>query len=67
METVETSVLKSSFSGIKGAKKERKMLEKSPVSCLGPRGRWFETSHSDQSRGFDRKLEAAEGILRLLL
>ncbi len=43
------------------------MLEKSPVSCLGPRGRWFETSHSDQSRGFDRKLEAAEGILRLLL
>ena len=34
METVETRVLKSSFSGIKGAKKERKLLEESSTSYL---------------------------------
>ena len=48
METVETRVLKSSFSGIKGAKKERKMLEKSSQSFLGPGCREFESRHSDQ-------------------
>ena len=32
METVETRVSKSSFSGTKGAQKERKMLEKSSQS-----------------------------------
>ena len=46
-ETVETRVLKSSFSGIKGAKKERKMLEKSSNSPLGSRRREFESPHSD--------------------
>jgi len=45
---VETRVLKSSFSGIKGAKKERKMLEKSSTSYLGPGCREFESRHSDQ-------------------
>ena len=47
METAETRVLKSSFSGIKGAKKERKMLEKSSQSFLGPGCREFESRHSD--------------------
>ena len=35
METVETRVPKSSFSGIKGAEKERKLLEESSTSYLG--------------------------------
>ena len=48
METVETRVLKSSFSGIKGAKKERNLLEKSSISYLGPGCREFESRHSDQ-------------------
>ena len=48
METVETRVSKSCFSGIKGAKKERKMLEKSSTSYLGPGCREFESRHSDQ-------------------
>ena len=48
METVETRVLKSSFSGIKGAKKERKLLEESSTSCLGPRDRGFKSRSPDQ-------------------
>ena len=48
METVETRVLKSSYSGMKGAKKERKLLEKSSTSYLGPGCREFESRHSDQ-------------------
>ena len=51
METVETRVSKSSFSGTKGAKKERKMLEKSSTSYLGSRRREFESPHSDQKSG----------------
>ena len=47
METVETRVLKSSFSGMKGAKKEWKLLEKSSTSYLGPGCREFESRHSD--------------------
>ena len=50
METVETRVPKSSFSGIKGAKKEQKLLEKSSTSYLGPGCREFESRHSDQVR-----------------
>ena len=45
---METRVSKSSFSGIKGAKKERKLLEKSSQSFLGPGCREFESRHSDQ-------------------
>ena len=45
---METRVSKSSFSGIKGAKKERKRLEKSSTSYLGPGCREFESRHSDQ-------------------
>ena len=45
---METRVPKSSFSGINGAKKERKMLEKSSQSFLGPGCREFESRHSDQ-------------------
>ena len=45
---METRVLKSSFSGIKGAKKKRKMLEKSSTSYLGPGCREFESRHSGQ-------------------
>ena len=48
METVETRVSKSSISGIKGAKKERKLLEESSTSYLGPGCREFESRHSDQ-------------------
>ena len=51
METVETRVSKSSFSGIKGAKKERKMLEKSSTRYLGAGCRRFESCHSDQNSG----------------
>ena len=50
METAETRVLKSSFSGIKGAKKERKLLEKSSTSYLGAGCREFESRHLDQKR-----------------
>ena len=50
MEAVETRVLKSSFSGIKGAKKERKLLEESSTSYLGSRCREFESPHSDQKK-----------------
>ena len=45
---METRVLKSSFSGIKGAKKERKLLEESSTSYLGAGCREFESRHSDQ-------------------
>ena len=48
METVETRVLKSSFSEIKSAKKEQKLLGKSSTSYLGPGCREFESRHSDQ-------------------
>ena len=48
MEAVEMRVLKSSFSGIKGAKKERKLLEESSQRFLGPGCREFESRHSDQ-------------------
>ena len=44
---METRVLKSSFPGIKGAKKERKMLEKSSQSFLGPGCQGFLSRHSD--------------------
>ena len=47
METVETRVSKSSFSGMKGAKKEWKLLEKSSQSFLGAGCREFESRHSD--------------------
>ena len=47
METVETRVSKSSFSGIKGTKKERKLLEESSTSYLGAGCREFESRHSD--------------------
>ena len=46
---METRVSKSSFLGIKGAKKERKLLEESSTSYLGSRCREFESPHSDQS------------------
>ena len=49
METVETRVLKSRFSGMKGAKKERKLLEKSSISYLGSGGCEFESRHSGQN------------------
>ena len=45
---METRVLKSSFSGIKGTKKKRKLLEESSTSYLGPGCREFESRHSDQ-------------------
>ena len=48
METVETRVSKSSISGIKGAKNEPKLLEKSSINSLGPGCREFESRHSDQ-------------------
>ena len=77
MEIVETRVLKSSFSGMKGAKKVRKMLEKSSTSYLGPGCREFESRHSDQNpltasavRGFcidwlklDNKIQLSGGQL----
>ena len=44
---MEKRVLKSSFSGIKGAKKERKLLEESSTRYLGPGCREFESRHSD--------------------
>jgi hypothetical protein len=43
MEAVETRVLKSRFSGMKGAKKEQILLEKSSQSYLGQRNPKFET------------------------
>lgn len=52
MEAVETRVSKSSFSGIKGAKKERKFLEESSTSYLGAWGRRFESCHPDQGGCF---------------
>lgn len=57
MEVVEVRVSKSSFSGIKGAKKDRKKLEKSSVSYLGPGDRGFKSRSPDQNRQFSvRKL-----------
>ena len=44
---METRVLKSSFSGMKCAKKERKLLEKSSTSYLGAGCREFESRHLD--------------------
>ena len=62
-ETAETRVPESSFSGINGAKKERKKLEKSSVSYLGPGCREFESRHSDQNRQFSvRKLAVLTSI-----
>ena len=45
---METRVSKINFSGIKGAKKERKLLEKSSTRYLGAGCREFESRHSDQ-------------------
>ena len=57
METVETRVSKSSFSGKKGTKKEQKLFEKSSQSFLGPRDRGFKSRSPDQNRQFSvRKL-----------
>ena len=57
MEAVEVRVAKSSLSGIKGAKKEWKMLEKSSTSYLGPGDRGFKSRSPDQNRQFSvRKL-----------
>ena len=47
METVETRVLKSSFSGLKGAKKDLKMFENSSTSYLEARCRRFESCRPD--------------------
>ena len=77
METVETRVLKSSFSGIKGAKKEPRLLEKSSTSYLGAGCREFESRHLDQNplaasavRGFcidwvrlENKIQGSGGAL----
>ena len=63
METVETRVLKSSFSGIKGAKKEPRLLEKSSQSFLGPGCREFESRHSDHK---SRKSICSLGFYLLL-
>ena len=45
---METRVLKSRFSGIKGAKKEPRLLEKSSTSYLGPGDRGFKSRSPDQ-------------------
>ena len=58
MEAVETRVPKSRFSGIKGAKKKRKMLEKSSTSYLGPGDRGFKSRSPDQNRQFSSRKPA---------
>ena len=57
-ETVEIRAPKSKRNKLKSAKNRHKRVEKVFSISLGPRGRWFETSHSDQKTRWNHKISA---------